>query len=100
MKRITFCTAFTIAMAMTLPAMAQTVTATGNNGGSVGTTHSCARGDKSANCTNTTTATSASGQTAQKTHARSTSQGGSTTTTTRAANGQSNTRARSVAVSN
>ena len=87
-------------LALTAPAFAQNVTVTTGNGGTMSKNRDCVRGTGSANCSTTTAATTAGGQTVSKTHDRTTDASGtSTTVQSTGPNGQSNERSRKVVVS-
>lgn len=91
-----------LALTLAAPmAPAQTLTVTGNNGGTVQSSRDCARNPGSANCTTTTTATTANGQTATKQRTRVSGNGSSETTVLRSGpNGESNTRTRRLTFGN
>ncbi|WP_095589950.1 hypothetical protein [Actibacterium ureilyticum] len=92
--------ALTLPLALAQPVMAQSVTITNGNGGTVQKDRSCDRSSGVANCSTTTTGTSASGQTYSKERLRTTQAGSSTTTVNRTgAGGQTNSRTRSVLIS-
>jgi hypothetical protein len=81
------------------PIFAQSVTITGNNGGTVQSNRDCTRSAGQANCTKNATMTGANGQTATRSRTRLTGNGSSSTTITGTGpNGQSNTRTRLLTV--
>ncbi|WP_417673300.1 hypothetical protein [Pseudodonghicola sp.] len=86
-----------IAALLALPAAAQSVTVTGNNGGTIQKSRDCLRGGGTAMCQTSATATTANGQTATRNRTRVTGDGQSTTTVSRiGANGQTGGRTRQV----
>jgi len=90
-------TASLIAALFALPAAAQSVTVTGNNGGTIQKNRDCLRGGGTAMCQTSATATTANGQTATRDRTRVTGDGSSTTTVSRVgANGQTGGRTRQV----
>lgn len=84
-----------------LPAMAQNVTVTTGNGGTIDKSRDCIRGNGAANCETSTTATTAGGQSATKNRLRTTEAGASTTTVTGSGpGGDSKSRTRKLTFSN
>lgn len=91
--------ALTLPLALGQPVLAQNVTVTGSNGGTIQKDRSCDRANGVANCSVATTGTSASGQSFTKDRLRTTQAGNSTTTVNRTgAGGQTNSRTRSVLI--
>ncbi|QDC09284.1 hypothetical protein FHY55_08535 [Oceanicola sp. D3] len=85
------------ALLMPAAAMAQSVTITGHNGGTIQKDRSCARGDGTASCEVATTRTGPGGATATKLRSRTTTAGASDTTITRTGpRGTIRTRSRTV----
>ncbi|RAP41207.1 hypothetical protein BYZ73_11040 [Rhodovulum viride] len=100
MRSLTLVLALTLPLGVALPALGQSVTVTGANGGTLSKDRTCLRGNGAANCETTTTATGANGQTASKTRFRTSEPGSSTTTVDRTgSNGQTRDRSRTVTVS-
>ncbi|MDK3016158.1 hypothetical protein [Pseudodonghicola flavimaris] len=90
-------TAALFALAIALPAAAQSVTVTGNNGGTIQKNRECLRGAGSAMCQTSATATTANGQSATRNRTRVTGDGQSTTSVSRMGpNGQTGGRTRQV----
>ena len=86
-------------LTLAVPASAQNVVITGNNGGTMQKNRDCARGDGTANCSASTTATGANGNTYTKDRQRTTQAGSSTSSVTRTGpSGEAKTRTRSVFV--
>ncbi|SIN86548.1 hypothetical protein [Vannielia litorea] len=87
----------TAALLLPAAAMAQSVTVTGQNGGTLQKDRSCTRADGTANCTVATTRTGPQGATSSKLRSRVTTAGASDTTVTRTGpRGTTRTRTRSV----
>lgn len=90
-------TASLITGLLALPAAAQSVTVTGNNGGSLQKNRDCLRANGQATCSTSAIATTPNGQTATRNRTRITGNGSSTTTISRmGANGQTGGRSRLV----
>lgn len=82
---------------LALPAAAQSVTVTGNNGGTVQKNRDCYRATGQATCSSSTTATTAGGQSATRDRTRITTNGTSTTSVQGTGpNGQTTGRTRQV----
>lgn len=91
--------ALALPLALVQPALAQNVTITNGNGGTIQKDRSCDRASGIANCAVSTTGTSANGQSYSKERLRTTQAGSSTTTVNRTgAGGQTNSRTRSVLI--
>jgi hypothetical protein len=89
--------ALIVPLMLSAPAMAQSVTMTTGNGGTVVKSRDCIRGNGVAQCEGTTTATTAAGQTVSKNRVRTTDAYGSTSTITNSGpGGESNSRTRRV----
>ena len=86
----------TAALLMPAAAMAQSVTLTGQNGGTIQKDRSCARGDGTASCEVSTLRTGPEGATSSKLYTRTTSAGAHEATLTRTGpRGTTRTRSRS-----
>jgi hypothetical protein len=87
------------ALAFSQPVLAQNVTVTGSNGGSVQSSRDCTRVAGVATCSKSATATTASGKTATRNRVRVTEQGSSSMSASATGpNGQTKTRNRELTI--